>query len=83
MTPKLADGRMSMAVLVHNSMVVGGPTRVVLSISDLGLDSPGGYLVTDLYHENAVLGVFYPGQSLTATVPPLDLFFFKATVNQA
>lgn len=82
-TPKLTDGRMSMAVLVHNAIVVGGPTRVVLSISDLGLDSPGGYLVTDLYHENAVLGVFYPGQSLTVTVPPLDLFFFKATVNQA
>lgn len=79
----MADGRMSMAVLVHNAVVVGGPTRVVLSISDLGLDSPAGYLLTDLYHDNAVLGIFYPGQSLSVTVPPLDFFFFKATVNQA
>ncbi|KAK8759638.1 hypothetical protein V5799_002729 [Amblyomma americanum] len=82
-SPKLPDGRMSMAVLVHNANAFGGPMRVVLGISDLGLDSAAGYQVNDLVHDNALVGVFYPHQSIIVTVPPLDIFFFKATVNQA
>ncbi|KAH7968103.1 hypothetical protein HPB52_005820 [Rhipicephalus sanguineus] len=80
--PKLPDGRMSLAVLVHNANVLGGPSRVVLGISDLDLDSPDGYQITDLVHSNTFIGVFYPGHSITVTVPPSDLFFFKATVIQ-
>lgn len=80
--PKLPDGRMSLAVLVHNANVLGGPSRVVLGILDLDLDSPDGYQVTDLIHSNTFIGVFYPGHSITVTVPPSDLFFFKATVIQ-
>lgn len=79
-TPQLPNGKKSLAVLVHNTKVLGGPVEASISLLSLGLNSATGYLVTDLVRNNTVVGKFYPGQSINATIAPMDLFFFKATV---
>ncbi|XP_077518806.1 alpha-galactosidase A-like [Amblyomma americanum] len=79
-TPQLSSGKKSLAVLVHNTKVLGGPVAANISLVILGLDSAEGYLVTDLIRNNTVVGKVLPGDSINATVAPLDVFFFKATV---
>nr|XP_037278200.1 alpha-N-acetylgalactosaminidase-like [Rhipicephalus microplus] len=78
-TPELADGRRSLAVLVYNTKNLGGPVQTSITLQSLNLDSPLGYLVTDLIRNNAIVGKFYPEQSINVTVAPMDVFFFKAT----
>lgn len=78
-TPELADGKRSLAVLVYNTKNLGGPVQTSITLQSLNLDSPLGYLVTDLIRNNTVVGKFYPEQSINVTVAPMDVFFFKAT----
>ncbi|KAH7952824.1 hypothetical protein HPB49_001540 [Dermacentor silvarum] len=79
-TPELADRKLSLAVLLYNTKVLGGPVQASIPLQSLGLDSPTGYLVTDLIRNNTVVGKFYPEHSINATIAPMDIFFFKATV---
>lgn len=78
-TPELADGKLSLAVLVYNTKNLGGPVQTFVTLQSLNLDSPMGYLVTDLIRNNTVVGKFYPEQSINVTVAPMDVLFFKAT----
>ncbi|XP_075748258.1 alpha-galactosidase A [Rhipicephalus microplus] len=78
-TPELADGTRSLAVLVYNTKNLGDPVQTFITLQSLNLDSPLGYLVTDLIRNNAIVGKFYPEQSINVTVAPMDVFFFKAT----
>lgn len=79
--PRLPNGKASLAVLVHNSNVQGGPVKTSIFISDLGLDNPRGYVLSDLFNHNATIGLFFPGQNLTIAVPPMDVLMFKATIT--
>ncbi|KAG0431676.1 hypothetical protein HPB47_021557 [Ixodes persulcatus] len=79
--PKLPNGKASMAVVVHNSNLQGCPMKTVIFISDLGLDNPRGYVLSDLFNNNATIGLFYPGMNLTVAVPPMDVLMFKATIT--
>lgn len=78
-TPELTSGKLSLAVLVYNTKALGGPVRASITLRSLNLDSPTGYLVTDLIHNNTVIGKFYPEHSINVTVDPMDVSFFKAT----
>ncbi|KAL1432956.1 hypothetical protein MTO96_001942 [Rhipicephalus appendiculatus] len=69
-TPELADGKLSLAVLVYNLKNLGGPVQTSITLQSLNLDSPTGYLVTDLIRNNTVVGKFYPEQSINVTVAP-------------
>lgn len=79
--PTLPNGKASMAVVVHNTNLQGGPMKTIIFISALGLDNPRGYVLTDLFNNNATIGLFYPGQNLTVAVPPMDVLMFKATIT--
>lgn len=79
--PRLPNGKASMAVVVHNSNLQGSPMKTVIFISDLGLDNPRGYVLSDLFNNNATIGLFYPGMNLTVAVPPMDVLMFKATIT--
>lgn len=50
-------------------------------IEGLGLHNPRGYVLQDVLNNNALIGLFYPGQTLTVAVPPLDVILFKATIT--
>ncbi|KAH6937024.1 hypothetical protein HPB50_025113 [Hyalomma asiaticum] len=78
-TPELTNGKLSLAVLVYNTKALGGPVQASITLRSLNLDSPTGYLVTDLIRNNTVVGKFYPEHSISVTVDPMDVFFFKAT----
>ncbi|XP_077558632.1 alpha-N-acetylgalactosaminidase-like [Haemaphysalis longicornis] len=80
-SPRLPSGNASMVVLVHNPSVRGGPARMDISISGLGLHNPRGYVLQDVLNNNALIGLYYPGQTLTVGVPPLDVFLLKATIT--
>ncbi|KAH7960862.1 hypothetical protein HPB49_024074 [Dermacentor silvarum] len=79
--PELADRKLSLAVLLYNTKILGWPAvQASITLVSLGLDGPTGYLVTDLIRNNIVVGKFYPVHIISATVAPMDVFFFKATV---
>ncbi|KAL1432951.1 hypothetical protein MTO96_001939 [Rhipicephalus appendiculatus] len=38
-------------------------------------------VLMDVLNNNALIGLFYPGQKLSVAVPPLDVILFKATIT--
>lgn len=79
--PRLPSGDSSMVLMIHNPSIRGGPAAFEITIQDLGLHNPRGYVLQDVLNNNALIGLFYPGQTLSVAVPPLDAILFKATIT--
>ncbi|XP_077518805.1 alpha-galactosidase A-like [Amblyomma americanum] len=79
--PCLPNGNCSMVLLAHNPSIRGGPVAMDAYIEGLGLHNPRGYVFQDVLNNNTLIGLFYPGQTLTVAVPPLDVILFKATIT--
>jgi hypothetical protein len=56
---------------------IATPSSVTVSFADIGLNSAGGYNVTEVF-DNKYIGVFKSSQQLTVSVNPSGVFFAKA-----
>jgi len=74
-----ADKSRSFAIAILNRRTDGTPTVVTVVLRDLGLDSPNGYQVSDLY-DYRNLGTFLPDQQLRVNVNPSGVVMVKCTV---
>ncbi|KAH7968104.1 hypothetical protein HPB52_005821 [Rhipicephalus sanguineus] len=79
--PRLPSGDSSMVLMVHNPSIRGGPLAFEITVADLGLHNPRGYVLQDVLNNNTLIGLFYPSQKLSVAVPPLDVILFKATIT--
>jgi len=62
-------GKLSAAVVFFNRRDDGVRRKISAVLSDLGLDSPSGYKVHDLF-EGFNLGTYFPGDKLAFNVNP-------------
>ncbi|XP_076071237.1 alpha-N-acetylgalactosaminidase-like [Mytilus galloprovincialis] len=68
----------SLAFSILNTGEGGAGAKVKMLCSDLGLTSPGGYSITEVF-TGTVVGSFKPNQYLNVTVVPSGVFFGSAT----
>jgi len=68
----------SWAFVVFNS-ALAMPSRVTVKLSDLGMHSPAGYHVSEVF-DGVSLGVMKPSDVLNVSVNPTGVFFGKAVV---
>jgi len=68
----------SAAVVVFNRRIDGTPTRVSITLRELGLDSAYGYQVQELF-DGLNLGVRRPGDLLSLNVNPSGVVMVKCT----
>lgn len=73
--PILPQGSIAIAVL--NTGDGGSQTKVSIRCSDLGMTSPGGYNVTEVF-TGMPFGLFKPQDSLNVSVVPSGVFFGSA-----
>ncbi|KAK7503870.1 hypothetical protein BaRGS_00004993 [Batillaria attramentaria] len=64
----------SYAIALVNYGTAGGPTRMEVTLSNFGLDSPNGYNVTDAFDGTSV-GVLKPEDNFVVYVKPSGVFF--------
>ena len=67
----------SFGFAVVNSDTGGTPARVQVKLSDLALNHPAGYNITEVF-DNKSLGVFKFSDTFTFYVNPTGVFFGKA-----
>ncbi|XP_065307119.2 alpha-N-acetylgalactosaminidase-like [Dermacentor albipictus] len=77
-TPVTDEGFPSAAIVLFNRRHIGGPVRVTLQLTSIGLNYPHGYKVWDLYDPQAHPVVFKPFDDIPATVNPSGVVMLRA-----
>ncbi|XP_037568676.1 alpha-N-acetylgalactosaminidase-like [Dermacentor silvarum] len=77
-TPVTDEGFPSAAIVLFNRRHIGGPVRVTLQLTSIGLNYPHGYKVWDLYDPHASKVVFKPFDDIPATVNPSGVVMLRA-----
>jgi len=57
------------------------PSIVTVKLSDVGMQSPAGYNVTEVF-DGVYIGIRKPTDTLKVSVNPTGVFFAKATLLQ-
>lgn len=78
LTPVNDEGFPSAAIVLFNRRHIGGPVRVTLQLSSIGLTYPHGYKVWDLYDPHATPVVFKPFEDIPSTVNPSGVVMLRA-----
>ena len=68
----------SKAVVFLNLNEGGGPTKMITSLLQLGLDSQKGYRFTETF-DGTDLGVYYPLDVFVCSVDPTGVYMVTAT----
>ncbi|KAH6936003.1 hypothetical protein HPB50_012353 [Hyalomma asiaticum] len=77
-SPVTDEGFPSAAIVLFNRRHIGGPVRVSLQLSSIGLTYPHGYKVWDLYDPHATPVVFKPFEDIPSTVNPSGVVMLRA-----
>lgn len=77
-SPVTEEGFPSAAIVLFNRRHIGGPVRVSLQLSSIGLTYPHGYKVWDLYDPHATPVVFKPFEDIPSTVNPSGVVMLRA-----
>jgi len=70
----------SVAIALVNRVEGGGPAVYKASARDMGLTDTKGYYVTDLFDNNRLVTILGVNDTLTVTVNPMGVVFYKATL---
>ena len=73
--PVMPQGSMAFAFV--NTGTGGTPTKVSISLQNLGMTMSGGYNITELF-DNKNMGEFKPSQTFMTMVNPTGIFLAKA-----
>lgn len=76
--PLADDGSTSAAIVLFNRRHIGGPVKVTLRLSTIGLNYYNGYKVEDLFDPTSPMGFFKPRDKITALVNPSGVVMLKA-----
>lgn len=76
--PLADDGSTSAAIVLFNRRHIGGPVKVTLRLSTIGLNYYNGYKVEDLFDPTSPMGFFKPQDKVTALVNPSGVVMLKA-----
>lgn len=76
--PLADDGSTSAAIVLFNRRHIGGPVKVTIRLSTIGLNYYNGYKVVDLFDPTSPMGFFKPRDKITALVNPSGVVMLKA-----